>query len=262
MWGFRKTEMLHYLMSAATLRVAGLEDLQFVLLETQRTHPTNLELINPSQVLMSEVCHLGVILRLPLRFFEEIDRASHEECIDNLPASEKVRFWMRLCSAIADLPKLSTLRIWIDHDKSKSWTVVNERAFLAPFDTIAAVRPELKITVDLPLLHPKLESWERHFVPGCSPPAYVIERRVRQRWHAVRIQDAGLGVRYVSDFPILCEGEWSSDDSLETTQREEREMWKSGVDVEQEVSHLCLFLPFFRIREYLVSFDVQQIDFV
>ena len=158
MWGLRKTEMLQYLMSAATLHVSGLEDLQLVLLEAQRTHPTNLEPVNPLQVALSEACHLDVILRLPLRIFEEIDRASHEESLNNLPSSEKVRLWMRLCSAIADLPKLSTLRFWIDHDKSKTWTVVNERAFLAPIDTIAAVRPELKITVDLLLLHPKLES--------------------------------------------------------------------------------------------------------
>jgi hypothetical protein len=217
-------------MSAATLHVAGLEDLQLVLLLT------DLELNNPLQIALSEVCHLDVILRLPLRIFEDINRATKEGCLNNLP--EKVRLWVRLCSAVPNLPKLSTLRFWIDHDKSKTWTVVNERAFLAPLDTIAAVRPELEITVNLPLLHPKLESWERHFVPGCSPPAYIIERRVRQRWHVLK-QGTGSGVRYVSDFPILFEGDWSSDDSLETTQREERKMWESGVDVEQEVSHLC-----------------------
>jgi hypothetical protein len=65
-----------------------------------------------------------------------------------------------------------------------------------------------------------------------------------QRWHAVRKQDTGM--RYASDFPILFEGDWSSDDSLETTQREEREMWESGVDVEQEVSDLC-FVPNFGV---------------
>jgi hypothetical protein len=147
-------------MSAATLHVAGLEDLQLVLLLT------DLELNNPLQIALSEVCHLDVILRLPLRIFEDINRATKEGCLNNLP--EKVRLWVRLCSAVPNLPKLSTLRFWIDHDKSKTWTVVNERAFLAPLDTIAAVRPELEITVNLPLLHPKLESWERHFVTYSS----------------------------------------------------------------------------------------------
>jgi hypothetical protein len=128
--------------------------LQIVLLNAQRMYSANLRLNNPLHVAFSEVCHLHVILRLLLRIFEEIDRASHEECMNDLTSSEEAEFRMRLCYTIAERPKLSTLRFWIYHNKSKTWTVVNERAFLGPLDTITAKRPKMKIIINLHLLYP------------------------------------------------------------------------------------------------------------
>lgn len=228
--------MLQYLMSASTLRVTGLEDLQFVLQEAQQTHPSNLDMSLASRAVLSEVQRLEVIIRLPVCTFQEIERLSREASLDNSQYTEEARFWMRPHCAIAELPKLRTLHFWIDHSQTRTWTAVNERAFLSPLDTLAAVRPEVIITVNLPLLHPKWESWDRHFTPGCSPPAYVIQRRVRQRWHTASRHKE---LRTVSDFPIWFEGDTSEDEDLEAIQKWERRDWESGVDVEEQVSRLC-----------------------
>jgi hypothetical protein len=138
--------------------------------------------------------------------------------------------WIQLCTAITGFERLRQLHLWADHNSQRSWTVVNERAFLAPLHTLLTANPHLQIHVSLPKLHPKYESPERHFVHDCAPPPYRITRRLRQRFHAVR-QGTRYYKNWVPDFPITYEID-SSDEELETVEERERQWWQKGVDVE------------------------------
>jgi hypothetical protein len=110
---------------------------------------------------------------------------------------------------------------------------VNERAFLLPLESLSP-NPNLRISINLPKLHPKYETPERHYVPGCDPPPFIITRRLRQAYHGVESNTGDLRVEWVQDFPILWDCD--SDEDLEEEEAIERKMWEKGENVEQEVS--------------------------
>jgi hypothetical protein len=183
---------------------------------------------------ISRIQSLSIVLWLPLTKHKSGRRTAAIS-----PAA--LRSWTQLCPAILALTNTRRLRIWIDHDGYESWTVVNERAILAPLSN-RSDNSGVEITVNLPKLHPKYETPKRHFTPACASPSFVVERRLRQRKHAVPRGDGTLTVQYKADFPILYDNSDISDDdneeTLEEVERRERWLWESGDNVEARVGML------------------------
>jgi hypothetical protein len=151
------------------------------------------------------------------------------------------RSWVRSCIAISELPGIRKLHLWIDHDGCESWSVVNERAILSPLSDLSDVSG-LAITVNLPKLHPKYETPQRHFTCSCPPPPFDVERRLRREKHAVLRDDGMYSVQYRAGFHILYANSEISDDdtekSLEETERRERWLWENGHHVGAQVRKL------------------------
>ena len=116
------------------------------------------------------------------------------------------------------MPWLRNLHIWLDHNgpSNEYWSVVNERAILAPMEAIKTTHnPDLKLVCFLPNLHPEIENRQRHYLPGEreeeNPPSQLeIHRLLRQRYRVLEHTDIrGIRgtcpkhVRYYEDFPPL-----------------------------------------------------------
>jgi hypothetical protein len=89
-----------------------------------------------------------------------------------------------------------------DHDGQESWTVVNERAIVS-FLTPLAILPGPDITLDLPKLHPKIETPERHFTDNSLPLHFPTNRILWQRSFDGDIERGVLSVMYKADFLFL-----------------------------------------------------------
>ncbi|CAO2647110.1 Nn.00g080320.m01.CDS01 [Neocucurbitaria sp. VM-36] len=179
--------MVDFLIKSVPLHVTGLDDLQYLLLKAHRVPTTFSSNDDTLAIAFAQAHHLNIILRLPLRTFKKIERHYSNPNTESL--SENATAWIRLCPAIAELSNLKTLRLWEDYDASKSWTTVNERTFLAPLQQLIVSMSGLNVSVSLPKLHPRWESSNRHFIPGCAPPAFAIDRRLRQWVHAIQTRD-------------------------------------------------------------------------
>jgi len=154
---------------------------------------------------------------------------------------------MRIWPAIAArLQQLQRLHIWIDHDDSRIWSLVDERAVLSsittPLTPGSAARLKY-LRFDLPKLHPRYEDAARHFTEGSrEPPPYVtIERRLRQRHFYVETAPGTGTVVDTQDFPVLFElVDYTAEGpgapmSLEEVEEWEREIWEAGGDPVNEV---------------------------
>lgn len=102
---------------------------------------------------------------------------------------------------------------------------------------------EVNIVVHLPLLNPKMENTDRHYLESEVAPQTTIARRIRQRQHGCVNGHGHLFVNEKLDFPILKVGEFGEfldegrglkDLGVEELQAMERKMWKAGLDVEDE----------------------------
>jgi hypothetical protein len=123
------------------------------------------------------ITSLSISLRLLLAFCKALEA---ETSAGSSSESLEVMAWRDLSDVLAKLRKLRILRFRLDHDGQESWTVVNERAIVS-FLTPLAILPGLDITVDLPKLHPKLETPERHFTDNSPPPPFPTNQILRQR---------------------------------------------------------------------------------
>jgi hypothetical protein len=133
--------------------------------------------------------------------------------------------------AIKNMPNLRRLRIWLDHDESCTWSIVNERTTLSPLQSLANLLPTLDISINLPKLHPKYETPERHFT---VPSGLQIHRRYRQREHS----NDGVNVQHEPDFPVLGEYAEFMGLSMEQVEEHERYKWNEGGDPMQEIYDL------------------------
>lgn len=173
---------------------------------------------------LKELC---VDLRLPLDTYSRLENYRRSKSCD----TRAIAPWIELHTTVGCFPKLQRLRIWLDHDEPESWTIVNERAALFPLQFVGKTS-EIDIQVDLPKLHPKYESPERHFTQGSEPkPAFTIIRRFRQREHAVQESDGFLWPTRAPDFPLLYgmvgDEAWGNC-TLEEVEQRERRIWKEG----------------------------------
>jgi hypothetical protein len=173
---------------------------------------------------------LSITLKLPLEVYEELANAS--ESASN--KSSLISAWMALPLAFKHLSKLRRLRIWLDHEEPCSWSMVNERAVISP---LASLRnnPELDMVINLPKLHPKWQTPDRHFTKHSPPLPIAIHRRYRQRYHGVEQEDGSFRVQHESDFPVLYIFTEILDMTMEEVEELERSKWEGGEDVMQEL---------------------------
>lgn len=224
---FRRADIVDSLVDTATIHVTDLATLQHILAPTTSNHLATA--LNDMRV-------LSITLRLPLKEFDKIESPSAQP---NKHPSKHT--WPSTCSALANLQNLRKLHLWLDHDHTSSWSVVNERAFLRPLHDIAN-KPSPHISVNLPKTHPKHENFERHFLPSCDPPPFTITRRLRQGQHAVPGRKGMLNVKDIPDFPESYSGEDSEDDAdfdrLAHAEMCERRVWETmqPADAEKVVS--------------------------
>jgi hypothetical protein len=113
-----------------------------------------------------------------------------------------VATWLELPHTIPRMYRLRRLQIRLDHDEPDLWTVVNERAVLSPLAPLSNYA-HLDVSINLPHLHPKWETPDKHFTRDSEQLPLTIHRRCRQRQHGVKERDGSLKSKHGSDFPIL-----------------------------------------------------------
>jgi hypothetical protein len=184
--------------------------------------------------------------------------------------SPEVIAWRDLSDVLAKLQKLRILRVRLDHDGQESWTVINERAIVS-FLTPLAILPGLDTTLDLPKLHPKLETPERHFTDNSPPSPFPTNRILRHRSFGEDNGRDELDVMHRAEFPFLWEYVGTSfgvdDITVAELEVHERSLWKRGYEVEQEIktwrhgamtmlsSYVGLMYIFFSSTPSLPGFD-------
>jgi hypothetical protein len=167
--------------------------------------------------LLPNLKDLTISLRLPLSDYEALENDSAE--------AKFAHTWTKLPTAIRQLSRLRDLHLRLDHDEPRTWSMVNERAVLTPLKSLADI-PHLRISVSLPILHPKHETPERHFTRGSAPCSLPIYRCHRQRHHSVD----GIHIRHEPDFPILGELAEDWEMSMADVEMMERGEWEMGRD--------------------------------
>jgi hypothetical protein len=145
--------------------------------------------------------------------------------------SSKAAMWLRLGSSLARLNNLQILELWLDHNCKKYWWEFNEQAILSPLADLAQ-RSDVKVFVNL----------SRHAADDVPVPAFCIYRRLRQAHYAYEGRDGKLYVRQKTKYPILYGAaghpEWEGIFEAEVDDIE-REMWKAGLDVVDEICRPC-----------------------
>ncbi|KAH7065909.1 hypothetical protein BKA63DRAFT_392377, partial [Paraphoma chrysanthemicola] len=187
------TDVLAYVVEISTIYVTDLETLKQIITPNAPHVPDYLGSV------LAHVKHFSIIFRLPLDIFRQIE-ASHTHL--QIPAHSKSHSgkrkassqprknrpewrraahppsWPTICPGLATLKNLQKLDVWVDHNSKSSWSVVHERAFLAPLESLLG--DEVSVTAHLPKLHPKYEDDERHYTDTSAVPDFIIERRTRQ----------------------------------------------------------------------------------
>lgn len=212
---------------------------------------TNLEILPLNRPLtistLRGIKSLHVTLRIPLQVFQAIDVQEQEAPHGSQQDIMAAALWSRIWPKVSSLGHLRRIEIEIDHVDPSSWSVVNERAILAPIAVLRKVSPDLDIVVILPHLHPRYESDDRHFTDNSARPTFSISRRTRQKYHYQEGPDGqGQVVTSRYDTPraysslildlveLQYDGQTMPFDWLEYCQEvEATELadWKRGVDV-------------------------------
>jgi hypothetical protein len=195
--------------------------------------------LRAGSALLLGVTHLNITLRLPLTFYQSLER------LEDIPSqhpelAHPIDNWLRLDSTLRQLPNLSQLWIWLEHDKPCSWSVVHERATLSPLAQLSN-SPSVNIHISLPKLHPGLEGQDRHFCNG-DYTFFHLHRRMRQRYHCIKAGQGQDDLKFQPDFPFLLLLVDFVDLSVAEIEREERSWWRSGIDVESGIREVNKWL--------------------
>lgn len=193
------------------------------------------------QCILPNLKTLSISLRLPLATYQALENATSIEGSKIL----LVVAWTKLLRAIERMTSLRRLHIWLDHDEGSTWSKVNERAIISPLVCLSDI-PNLDVSINLPRLHPKWETSERHFTEDSPASPLTIHRRNRQRYHVKREWNGSLGWEHSPDFPILYDHEEWFGVSVGEMEELERQCWKKGGDVYEEF--IQPFEPKCRIR--------------
>ncbi|KAF2122556.1 hypothetical protein BDV96DRAFT_639136 [Lophiotrema nucula] len=193
-----------------------------------------------------DVRHLSVILRLPLSFALAFDDSSDDPL--------QMQQWELAWRSLANVKSLRNVNVWLDHDDPSSWSIVNERDIASSIEALSVMRPNTTVSINLPNLHPKYETPERHFMDDESASSSLeITRRERQSYFADSSNDGSVIRKF--DFPnpgmqdllyfaldshLRLRGhgheevsrQWKSGKEAEALE-EQRAMWRRGVDVDK-----------------------------
>jgi hypothetical protein len=115
--------------------------------------------------------------------------------------------------------------------------MVNERAVLSPLASLSN-KPDLIVSVNLPKLHPKWETADRHLTKDSAPLPLPIQRRYRQQYRGVKQANGSFRVQEVLDFPVLDIFTEILEITMEEVEEMERGMWERGEDPMQELRYL------------------------
>ncbi|KAF2022690.1 hypothetical protein EK21DRAFT_95513 [Setomelanomma holmii] len=150
----------------------------------------------------------------------------------------KLDITLRLPLPMRRLPrqqKLSRLRIWLYHDAQDYWANVKERIVLEPVMS-SLEGSDCDISFHLPLVNPRMEDPNCHFLNEDLGPKCRVIRRVRQRRHGYVNGRGRLLIKERGDFPLLDVGSYPFEDfSKEALLVVERKLWKQGFDVQHEL---------------------------
>ncbi|KAI4624372.1 hypothetical protein J4E83_004046 [Alternaria metachromatica] len=115
---------------------------------------------------VSNVIRLSITLKLPLAFFRSVERLLGNDpgSSDTESAAQQASLWQRLGSTLGRFKALKKLDLWLDHNETQYWAVVNERLTLDPLLAQLKGLCDLEVTVTLPMLHPRFEKDERHYI--------------------------------------------------------------------------------------------------
>lgn len=183
---------------------------------------------------------LNFNLRLPLSAYEMLEGTGANLSGPGRPSGtettactleSQMLTWMQLHSSIAQLKRIQSLHICLDHDGESSWSLVNERATLLHLSPLSDI-PDLAVKVTIPKLHPRFESVDRHFTEDSSPPWFELHRKLRQSYHG-RNSPSDLSVTYKADFPILLGVANFAKTPLDVIERKERWLWRNGINVHE-----------------------------
>ncbi|KAK3688956.1 hypothetical protein B0T22DRAFT_378112 [Podospora appendiculata] len=187
---------------------------------------------------------LDITLRVPLLFLQAVCDNTATSTTSGTKAPRQTSLpkqeWIALWPALAlRLRKLRQLHVWLDHDDSRSWSFVNERAVLAPLtgsfsaENIVSLQD---VTLTLPNFHPLHENPEIHFTYSSLQisTCVTVNRRMRPTyWFEASFPGEPATRLHIADFPIFVqyggfEDYGWEDWSPEQIQEMEREMWLTG----------------------------------
>lgn len=192
------------------------------------------------------IARLSITLSRPLTFFQAIEATSlasqaQGDASSSNPEDDETGIWSHQLPSrlLIQLPRLRKLHVWLDHNRLDYWSVVNERAILAPMEALKTSSPGLELVCVLPKLHPQIEDRQRHYLPGdeeeeSSSRRLEIRRILRQRERI--LENANTGDRYIistQDFPHLVGDPSFYYMSMAELEEFERRLWHAGVNVQQ-----------------------------
>ena len=185
--------------------------------------------------LLLGVTHLNITLRLPLALYQSLERLEDIPS-QHLELAHPIANWLRLGSTLSQLPNLSQLWIWLEHDKPCSWSVVNERTTLSSLARLSN-SPSVDIHLSLPKLHLGLKSQDRHYVNE-DHTFFHLHRRIRQRYHSTKSEQGRDDLKFQADFPFLLHCIEFVDLSVAEIERKEHSWWRRGIDIESGLKEL------------------------
>jgi len=187
------------------------------------------------EVPVSNVIRLSITLKLPLAFFWSVERLSCNDpaSSETDSAAQQASIWQRLGSTLGRFKALKKLDLWLDHNETQYWAVVNERSTLDPLLAQLNRRCDLEVTITLPMLHPRFENDERHYIEEKITPNVRVHRVLRQKRHAVTNATGDIRIVKENDFPFMYEAYEQYDMSLAEIVSREREEWREGRDMEK-----------------------------
>lgn len=198
--------MVEVVTTATDFHITDLRTLEAMLLHTE---PSPARFSFEGSV-CSRLASLSITLSQPLAFFQAIEAASStSQNGDSSNLGEQgdhdVTPWFYLPSRpLIQLPRLRKLHAWLDHNGRESWSVVNERAILAPIEALKTNNPRLEVVCVLPKVHSTFEDRQRHYVAEdteaeSSAARVEVHRALRQVYRVVDSDQPGGGQVIVAE---------------------------------------------------------------
>ncbi|KAF2867367.1 hypothetical protein BDV95DRAFT_598055 [Massariosphaeria phaeospora] len=182
----RHPRVLDLMARTATINVTDLATLGSLLQKADPSHSNSMFSVGSGlSSIVPCITKLDITLRLPLSAFRTIEDLSTKGTPESPVSHESAAIsasdlaaWSQLYSSITHLSGLRRLHIWLDHSDKTSWSALNERAMLLPLTPLATL-PDLRVSVNLPLLNPRYTGSDRHFCEDSPPPPFPIQRSKR-----------------------------------------------------------------------------------